>query len=75
LLLQNLSRGSTDVPALRVEEAQAWEAAVAAEATRVAAVLAVETSTREVAVTQDSAAAWVKFAEDQAALAERKCNT
>jgi hypothetical protein len=47
-------------------------ATAAAEAARVAAVLAVETSSQEAAVTWDSATTWVKDAEDRAALMERE---
>jgi hypothetical protein len=60
------------VPTLLVEVTQAREAAVAAEAIRVVAVLATETSAQEAAVTQDSTVARVKDVEDQAALAERE---
>jgi hypothetical protein len=45
LFLQLLSWGSADVPMLLVEVTRAWEAAAIAEAARVLAVLAVETST------------------------------
>jgi hypothetical protein len=43
MLTQFLSRGSVDVPALLAEVARVREAATAAEASRVTAVLTVET--------------------------------
>jgi hypothetical protein len=58
--------------ALLAEMTQARDTAAAAEAAHVMAVLAVETSAREAAATQDSAALRVKDAEDRAVLAERE---
>jgi hypothetical protein len=53
-----------------VEVTQVQEAAVVAEATRIAAVLAIETFAQEADVVQDSTALRIKDAEDQAALSE-----
>jgi hypothetical protein len=47
---QLLSQGSTDVPALLVEVTWAWEVAATIEAAHAVAMLAVETSAREVVV-------------------------
>ena len=62
LFLQHLSQGSADVPMLLAEVTQAWEVAAAAEATRIAVVIAVETSAQEATVAWDSAALRVKDA-------------
>jgi hypothetical protein len=51
------------VPALQAEVTRAQEAAIAAEATHVAAVVAVKTSAQEAAATRDRATAWVKDVE------------
>jgi hypothetical protein len=52
------------VPALLAEVTQEQEVTIAAEATHVVAMLAAETSVLEVAAAQDSAALYVKDAED-----------
>jgi hypothetical protein len=52
-----------DVPALLAEVTRAWEAAATAEAACVVAVLAVETSAQEAAMTLDITALCVKDAE------------
>jgi hypothetical protein len=54
------------------EVTQAQEVAVALEVTRVAAMLAAETSTREATVAWDNTVLRVNDAEDQATLAERE---
>jgi hypothetical protein len=71
LSLQLLSRGSVDVPTLLAEVTWDWEAITAARATRVVAVVSVETSAQEAATVWDSAALHVKDVEDRATLAER----
>jgi hypothetical protein len=48
LFPHHLSQGSTDVPALLVEVAWAWEVVAAAEATSAASMLATKTSAWEV---------------------------
>jgi hypothetical protein len=58
-----------DVPALQVEVTWAWEAAAALEATRVTAVVVVETSAQEAATAWDSVMILVKDVEDRADLA------
>jgi hypothetical protein len=58
--------------AMLAEVTQAQEVAVALEVTRVAAMLAAETSTREAAVAWDNTVLRVNDAEDQATLAERE---
>jgi hypothetical protein len=60
------------VPALLVEVTQAWVAAAAAKAARVAVVLAIEPSAQEVAAARCSDALRVKDAEDQATLGKRE---
>jgi hypothetical protein len=60
------------VPTLLVEVAQERETIVTVEATSVAAMLAAETSAREAAMAQDSAALQVKDVEAWASLAERE---
>jgi hypothetical protein len=57
---------------LLAEVTQAWEVAAAAEATRIAVVIAVETSAQEATVAWDSTTLRVKDAKDEAALAERE---
>jgi hypothetical protein len=64
-----LSPGYVDVPMLLAEVTLARERATAMEAARVAAMLAIETSTYEVATVRNSTALHVKDAEDRAALA------
>jgi hypothetical protein len=56
------------VPALLVEMTWDWEAITAVRATRVVAVVAVETSAQEAATVWDSAALHVKDVEDRATL-------
>jgi hypothetical protein len=58
------------VHALLVEVARAQEAATAVEAAHVTAILAVETSTKEAATAQDSAALHIEDEEDRATLVE-----
>jgi hypothetical protein len=55
LFPQLLSWGSVDVPALLEEVTQAREATTTLEATRVAAILAVDTSAQEATAARDSA--------------------
>jgi hypothetical protein len=61
-----------DVPALLAEVTRAWEAAATVKTTPVTAILAVDTSTQEVATVRDSVALHAKDAEDWATLAERE---
>jgi hypothetical protein len=72
LFLQHLSRGSANVPVLRAEVTQAWEATTTVVAARVVAVLGAEASALEAAVAWDSTAVRVKDVEDRAPLAERE---
>jgi hypothetical protein len=72
LLLQHLSWSSVNLPKLQVEVTRVWEAATTAEAARITAVLAAETSTQEATVELDSVATLVKDVEDRTALAERE---
>jgi hypothetical protein len=67
-----LSRGSQVVPVLLVEVTRSWEAATAAEAACIAAMLAAKTFAQEASAARDSASLHVKDAEDQAALVERE---
>jgi hypothetical protein len=72
LSLHLLSWGSRDMPVLLTEVTREWEAAIAMEVARVTVVLAIETSTQEVAAAQDSVALHVKDVEDRSTLVERE---
>jgi hypothetical protein len=72
LFPQLLSQGSADVPVLLAKVVRAQEVATAMEATRVTAMLAAETSTREAVAVWDGSALCVNDAEDCVALAERE---
>jgi hypothetical protein len=72
LFPQLLSQGSVDVPALLVKVTQAWETAVATEAACAMAMLTIEDSALEAVAAQDSAALYVKDAEDRATLPKRE---
>jgi hypothetical protein len=72
LFPQLLSQGSVDVPVLLAKVTWAQEVATATEATRVTAMLAAETSTREAVAVWDGSALCVNDAEDCATLAVRE---
>jgi hypothetical protein len=61
-----------DMPALLAEVIRAWEAATAAEAARITAMLPIETSSKEASVARDNATLHVKDVKDQATLVERE---